>query len=229
MRFFIVARNKEVIPDYKKELIKKGHIYSKENPDMILSLGGDGTLLVSENLLPEIPKLMIRDSEICNKCSINKFDEVIDRLKTKSNYTIKEYPKIECNFGSNNLIAINDIIIRNKSQREAIRFRIKINNIPYKDEFIGDGVVLSTTFGATGYFHAITKKTFKKGIGIAFNNINREFRDLVIKENSKVEILITRGDALLTADNQRKEFTLKTGDKVIIKKSKKNAKIVYLK
>lgn len=229
MKFFIVAKNKKVIPEFKKEIIKKGYIYSENNPDMILSLGGDGTFLVAEDKYPEIPKLMIRDSEVCNKCTIEKFDFFIDKLKNKQDYFIKEFSKLESHFGNDIHVAVNDFIIRNKNQREAIRFRIKIDNIPYKDEFIGDGIVISTTFGATGYFHTITKRIFKKGIGIAFNNINRDFRDLIVKDTSKIEILITRGDALFTTDNQRKEYTLKTNDKIVIKKHKKTSKMVYLK
>lgn len=229
MKFFIVAKNKKVIPEFKKEIKKKGHNYSENNPDIILSLGGDGTFLVAENKYPEVPKLMIRDSEIYNKSTLEKFNFFIDKLQNKHDYTIKEYSKLESHFGNETIIAVNDFIIRNKNQREAIRFRIKLDNIPYKDEFIGDGLVISTTFGTTGYFYTITKKIFKKGIGIAFNNINRDFRDLIIKDTTKLEVLITRGDALFTADNQRKEATLKTGDKIIIKKYKKNSKIVYVK
>ena len=227
MKFFIVAKNKEVISPLKKELIKKGHIYTEESPEVILSLGGDGTFLVAEDKFPEVPKFIVRIEEV-NKKTIEIFNECIIKLEKKS-YNIKEYTKLESNFKNELLVASNDFIIRNKNQREAIRFRIKINNIPYKSEFIGDGVVISTTFGATGYFHTITKKIFKKGIGIAFNNINREFRELVVKDNSKIEILITRGDAFFTSDNQRKEHVLRVGDKVVIKRYKKNVKMIYLK
>lgn len=229
MKFFIVAKNDAVIPDFKKEIIKKGHKYSKESPDIILSLGGDGTFLVAENKYPEIPKIIIRDSEVCNKITIDKFNKIIDALQNKSNYILTEFSKIESTFKNENYFATNDFIIRNKNQQEAIRFRVKINNIPYKDEFIGDGVVISTTFGSTGYFFAITKRYFKKGIGLAFNNVNRDLWDLVVKDNSKIEILITRGDALFTTDNQRKSQTLKTGDKILIKESKKIARLITLK
>ena len=49
MKLFIVAKNQEVIPDYKKEITRYGFNYSAKNPDMIISLGGDGTFLVAEN------------------------------------------------------------------------------------------------------------------------------------------------------------------------------------
>lgn len=229
MKVFIVAREKKVIQGYKRILEKLGFEYSKANPEVILSLGGDGTYLIAEHAYPEVPKLLIRDAHICNKVSPAHFTNIVKNLKDKSMYKISEWIKIECNFRKNAMVAANDVIIRNKDQRQAIRFRIMVDSIPIRHEYIGDGVVLSTPWGASGYFHTITKKMFKKGIGIALNNTNTERRDIIIKEDSKIEVLITRGNAVLSVDNARKEFILKTGDKVAIKKHKRDANIIQIR
>lgn len=228
MKLFIVARHKQLIPDYRKEIIKKGFIYSKDNPDIILSLGGDGTYLVAGQSYPDVPKLLLRERNLRNKFSPQLFDPILKQLKD-GKYKIDEWIKIECMYQKNNLIASNDIIIRNKDQRSAIRFRVVVDNIPIRHEYVGDGVVISTPWGSTGYFNAITKRSFKKGIGIALNNTNTERREIIVKESSKVEIIMIRGDANLSFDNAKKEFTLKEGDKITIKKHKKEAKIVTLK
>lgn len=229
MKLFIVARNKKVINPYKKVILQNGFEFGNVNPEIVISLGGDGTYLISENLFPGIAKLLIRNTDICNKVSIKLFESILNTLKDKTNYKIEEYLKLECVYKKNALIAANDIILRNKDQRTAIRFRLKVNSIPIKDEFIGDGVVISTPWGSTGYYHSITKKQFKKGLGIALNNINRDMTDILVKENSKIEIIITRGDAILSADNARKEFTLKTGDTFLVKRYKNTGKKVILK
>lgn len=228
MKLFIVARHKEVIPDYKKEIISQKFIYSKENPDIILSLGGDGTFLISEQKYPYIPKLMIRDVNICNKVSLPEFSQILKQIK-EGKYKIDESMKLDCIYQKSILVATNDVIIRNMDQRQAIRFRISVNNIPIRHEHIGDGVVISTPWGSSGYFYSITKRFFKKGIGVGLNNTNTEHRDTINKENSKIDVIITRGDAYLSVDNNKKEFIIKTGDKITIKRHKKDAKIVTLK
>ena len=94
MKLFIVARQKELIPEYKKEIIKYGFSYSKENPDIILSLGGDGTYLVAEKLFPNTPKLLIREANLRNKCSPLLFSPILKQLK-EGKYKIDEWIRIE--------------------------------------------------------------------------------------------------------------------------------------
>jgi len=76
-------------------------------------------------------------------------------------------------------------------------------------EFIGDGLVVATPFGSTGYYRSITDSYFELGIGIAFNNSTEQADSLVVKEQRQIKVLITRGPALLYADNQTKIINLK--------------------
>ena len=228
MKLFVVARNKGVVKDYKKEIKKKGFKYGRINPDIVLSLGGDGTYLIAEKMFPGVAKLLIRDSNICNKCSVNLFDAFLDIIMKKK-FEIEKHMKLECVFKKRKLIAANDIIIRNKSQQEAIRFKMRLGGKLLDHEFIGDGAVFSTPWGSTGYFSAITKKSFKKGIGIALNNVNSKKREVITGEKSKIEIEITRGKALLTADNQKSAYIMGAGDRAVIKKSVHHARTVKIK
>ncbi|MBR9690954.1 hypothetical protein GOV08_04690 [Candidatus Woesearchaeota archaeon] len=230
MKLFIVARNKEVVPHYKKAIKKAGFRYGKKNADMILSLGGDGTFLIAEHKYPRIPKLLIRDSKICNKCSVDLFDKFLLRLKNKKNYKIQKQPKIMATYKNSDFIAINDVVIRNKDQQHAIRYTMKIDRKQVGKEFIGDGVVVSTPWGSTGYFKSITQKSFEKGFGVALNNVQKTKKNTYfLDKKAKIEIEMTRGDALVTHDNDKKVFLMKTGDKITIKKLGKPAKIVVFK
>ena len=62
MKFFIVSKNQKSKTALKKTLKRIGCDYGERKPDIIVSLGGDGTFLLSERLYPGIPKLLIRDS-----------------------------------------------------------------------------------------------------------------------------------------------------------------------
>ena len=65
LKVVVVGKDKrnieKILKKYNLKLVKK-------NPDIVISYGGDGTILLSERLFPNIPKLFLRHSSICNKC-----------------------------------------------------------------------------------------------------------------------------------------------------------------
>jgi NAD+ kinase len=96
-------------------------------------------------------------------------------------------------------------------------------------EIIGDGVIISTPFGSTGYYRSITDGIFEVGIGVAFNNSTEQVDHMVLREDSEVEIRIMRGPAVAYADNNEQEISLKAGDKIVIRKSDEVARIIKFK
>jgi len=221
-KFAIIGRNKKNISKLKKTLLKLGFAYSAK-PEFIISLGGDGTFLYSERIYPGVPKILIRDSNICNKCSNNEFDELFMKIML-GNITIIEYYKLEATLNRKKYFAINDFIIRNKTPIHAIRFEVSYDDKTM--QLIGDGVVVASPFGSTGYYYSITKKKFDNGIGLAFNNVTTDIKHKILHENTIVKIKLIRHDAHFTVDNDKKIMTIKKGEIVSIKKSQKNAKII---
>lgn len=212
--------------DIKDLAIKKGIEIVAENPDFIISYGGDGTLIMSEALFPSIPKIILRNSTVCKLCSSLENETILDNLISKK-YSIKEIEKLDVSVGNEKMLAINDIIIHNKNPRHAIRYKVEIDGkqIPPR-EIIGDGLIIATPFGSSGYYRSITDGIFNVGIGIAFNNSTEQSDHMVIRADSIIKITITRGPALIFADNQEKEIEAKTGDEIVIRKSENSAKIV---
>jgi len=224
--FAIVGKNKSNVKALKRHLLLHKFIYGKKKPDFIVSLGGDGTYLYAERLYPGIPKLLVRDSKICNKCDNTVFDHVITKLKTNQ-YRIEQCIKLDAFVnGKRRLTAANDIVLRNRHLAHAIRFLINVNNKPIDGELIGDGIVIATPYGSTAYFHSITRKQFASGIGIAFNNLTAQRRPLVVEEKATITITMTREDAELAADNDPQTLRIREGDVITIRKRKETAKII---
>jgi len=218
----MIAKNKAVLKDYKKEIRKAGYKYGLKNADLIISLGGDGTLLESERKYPKIPKLMIRENSICEKCNITSFDKFLDIIK-EGNFEVEQHKKLESyiNGKKTRFLSVNDLMIRNFEVTQAIRYTIYIDNKKFGD-FIGDGVVVSTHFGSTAYYESITKKSFKKGIGLALNNANTLLNGKVYDESTKIKMIIQRGKAVVASDNYRQKTKVKPFDEIVIKLSKNN-------
>lgn len=221
MKLLLFGKNtQELAPLVKSlsfELVEK-------DPDVVLSYGGDGTLLAAEHNFPNTPKLPIRDSQVCIKCAQHSDEVLLTKLKNNE-LTLTTYQKLEANFLENRVTALNDIVIRNALPTHAIRFTVKKNGQPVtEDTVIGDGVIAATPFGSTGYFQSITRKTFDQGFGLAFNNPVREISPLFF-QNDIITIEIVRGPATLSFDNSQTIYSLGQKDTVEIKASSQKALI----
>ncbi|OGE29516.1 hypothetical protein A2867_00925 [Candidatus Daviesbacteria bacterium RIFCSPHIGHO2_01_FULL_40_11] len=206
------------------------------NPDVVISYGGDGSLLASERLYPGIPKLPIRDSLVCKKCPTHD-EKVLLQSLLKGKLNLKEYKKLETTFFYKTFTALNDFVIRNATPMHAIRFKVtskashpapagagSISN----QVLIGDGIVLSTPFGSTGYFKSITGQTFKKGWGLCFNNTTEKIPPVFLTDEDMVTFKLVRGSATLSFDNNPDIFKVDEGSELQFKLSDKTAKIYEL-
>ncbi len=226
MKLAIVSRDKKRLLN-NIEIIKKYRGYLSYKPDIVITLGGDGSFLAAERFFPGVPKLAIRDQSICNKCDWDNLEEGI-KYVLEGKYIIKKIQKIQVKRNGTAADALNDIVIRNAHPTHAIRFKLFINKTQVGTQWIGDGVVISTAFGSEGYFRSITRTHFEDGIGIAFNNTTVHHEPIILKD-AKIEIEIIRGEAQVAADNDPKIYTISEGKRIIIETSKDAARIVRLK
>ena len=227
MRFFIIGKNKSVIVQYRKQIKQSGLAYTDRNPDIVIALGGDGTLLYAERLFPGIPKLPIRNRSICHSCDWNSLSAVLGVIRA-GRYRIVRHRKLEAVArtaeGAFSKTCLNDFVIRNIHQTEAIRFTVRTGKKSLK--CIGDGIVVSTPFGSSGYFYSIARRTFANGMGIAFNNLTRPVQHRVAK--NQITFSLTRNRALLSADNDPDMIELDAGDTVRIRQSKAYAQLIKI-
>lgn len=198
-------------------------------PELVVSYGGDGTALIAERRFPGVPKLLLKDSKVCNKCFVGGPKKEVFEKVVKKAFEIMEIPKLEMRFKRKRLIAFNDINIRNVLPTAALRFAITVNNKVLYKEVIGDGVVIATIFGSEGYFKSVSGRVFEQGFGIAFNNPTEKIKPIFLRDDCEIRIDILRGDAVITADNQKKTMRAKEKDYIIIGKHAKPGRIIHLK
>ncbi|MBN2566940.1 NAD(+)/NADH kinase [Candidatus Woesearchaeota archaeon] len=222
-RVAVVAKDQERIAEVRRCLKRNGLVYSPQDPDLVLSYGGDGTFLLAHRLYPTVPKIMVRDSKVCKKCLEGELHHLLRHVERRD-YTIERLPRLEARYGRHIFHALNDVIIRNSHLTRAIRYTLSIDGRPVGgepadagEEFIGDGLVIATPFGSSAYFYSITKRTFRRGIGIAFNNITTTRKPLILPRTATVVVRIARGPALLGHDNHEETLTLAAGDEIAVK------------
>lgn len=223
MKLLIYGNNTEEI----KHLVQEAGLdIVIEDPDVVAVCGGDGTFMKSEKDFPGVPKFIIKKSKTSKKGHDLTPEEIIEKL-VRGRYHINEEIKIEATAKEEQLIGLNEIIIHNTDPRQAIRYNVFVNGKQVAGEIIGDGVVISTPYGSTGYYRSITDGMFEVGMGIAFNNSTEQVDHMVLKEDTKIKIKIVRGVAHAYADNDEKEIKLNDGDEINITKYIETAKIIY--
>lgn len=206
----------------------------QDDPDVVISYGGDGTLLTAERLYPGVPKVPIRNSRRGHRTLHHPAAEVISRLADgqlvptrfiKAQATLYrgglEQPFVE-------LVAMNEFNVHMAHANIAVRFRLRINDEPYGEshEFVGDGVLVSTPFGSTAYFNHITRGVFYLGLGIAFNHVADHTTHLILPEESEIGIEVTRGPALLAYDSAPEYYELTEGDSLRVRRASEPATIL---
>lgn len=213
MKVSLFGKNSEsirhLLPVYDLEKVD-------DKPDVIISYGGDGTLLSAERKFPGIPKLPIRDSKVCKKCPPHATEELLKTLSLgKLNF--KYFPKLEAKIGSEDIIAINDIVIRNTTPMHALRFGVyKSGQQIGPKVIIGDGIVATTPFGSSGYYQSITRQTLESGFAVAFNNTTQHLEPVKFTPIQDFNVVIIRGPGSLSSDNNPKIYPLKESDEVKI-------------
>jgi NAD+ kinase len=212
-----------------EELLKKlGFELVPNNPEFVVSYGGDGTLMKSEFAYPSIPKIVLKDSLICKVCSKFSNEEVLAKIQ-KGSYEIKPLIKLEATAGGRTVRGMNDIIVHNADHRHGIRYQLWTDERQLGGTIIGDGIVVATPFGSTAYYRSITDSTFETGIGLAFNNSTEQMDHVVLEDSKTIKVKIVRGPAVVYADNQEECLRLKEEDEIVIKKSIEIAQWVVVK
>ncbi len=225
----------------------------RTKPDMAVSFGGDGTILYSEKILPGVPKLCVRASKACIKCSVSKLDKYRPRAHEENSFycmncvkgaldkvlagkaRLREEQKLLATAHytaggrrrTYSAMALNEVQVHNKKPTHALRCAVTVGKRVVAPLFIGDGVIVATPFGATGYFNAVTRHVFSKGFGIAFNNGIRPIAPIFLDNlRQKVRIDALRRHGLFVADNFSRTITLTEGDYVEVEQANEPARFV---
>jgi len=213
--------------ELEKFVVGAGFRLDEKEPEMVITYGGDGSILHAETKYPGIPKLPIRESRISARCetySLDQLPKILHKLG-EGRFKTYELAKVEAYFKGRSLIGLNEVQIHAKVPTHSIRFSFEMNKHKV-GEVIGDGIIAATPLGSTAYFRSAGGKPFRKGIKLLFNNTwpRHKPADLV----SVAVIRILRNRAWLAADNNEDMIELKPEDSVEIRKCESRAIFVKI-
>ena len=141
------AGAKEVARIVRSEAAKHGFMVSDTDPDIIVAVGGDGTLIKATKF--ELPIMAVKAGTRNHLLDIDpkNIGRAMTMLK-QGRYKKVEYPMLAARFGRRKALAFNEVGITS-TQPQSILVGLKHGH----DQILleGDGVLVSTPQGSTGW------------------------------------------------------------------------------
>lgn len=163
-RFTIVTRDQEYSAEVgerlKKQLANIGYYEDKESPELIITIGGDGTLLHAIHQyigrLDDIAFVGIHTGTLgfFTDFTADNLDEFVPALDNGGRITKTPLIKMECFNGGlrHTVYAMNEGRIENIIQTQTMDVYI---NDEYLEKFRGNGICVSAQMGSTAYNRSI--------------------------------------------------------------------------
>lgn len=216
----------ELLPLLRKYPVRILPLEESAMPELVISYGGDGTLLGAERDFPGIPKLPLRDKSHNPRCERHSEIQCLEAFFSGALGCETLGKLCVCSEEGQQLVALNDIVfMRQFHPLGAIRCRIWKDGILLRPQVIVDCLIFSTPSGSTGYFQSVTRGNFTEGLGLAYANPTEGDAFQILPVNSKLEIEILRGPAFVQADNSPEVFKVKDGGRLTVQAASQSAHV----
>ncbi|MBJ09872.1 MAG: NAD kinase [Flavobacteriales bacterium] len=202
----------------------------QENADILLSIGGDGTLLNTITLVRDsgIPVLGINTGRLgfISSVSTDQIDNAINQL-FKKEYTLEKRTLLQLDtdnqlFGETNF-ALNEVTVLKKDTSSMIRIHAFLDD-EFLNSYWADGLIVATPTGSTGYSLSCGGPIVVPGTEnfiiapIAPHNLNvrpvivSEDRVLKLKVEDRDELALVALDSRSRAIDPTLELTIRKTD-----------------
>ena len=148
--------NEELLKSFYNYLKEKNiqEVFGVEQADLIISLGGDGTMLISakEAIRGNIPVLAINMGSLGYLAEIKPQDAVkILQDYENGNYKVEERSFLEVRYEDNIFYGLNELVIT-KGGHEAHLIQVEVySNDIFVNKYRADGIIVATPTGSTAY------------------------------------------------------------------------------
>lgn len=197
------------------ETAKRLNIPTTKNPDTVIAVGGDGTVLLAEKYFPGVPKLSIGCGHLSFLSTIAANQIKVGLSKFLSGeFTLEERAKIRCKKGE----ALNEIAVLSKHLGRMTSLRVTIDGNE-AEQFRGDGLIVSTPTGSTAYAMSAGGPILDPNSGavaiVPVSPFRLASRPIVVSSSSTIRIS-AKTDSVVTMDGFE-AGELKAGEHIDIK------------
>ena len=148
--------NEELLKDFYSYLKERNiqEVFGVEQADLIISLGGDGTMLISakEAIRGNIPVLAVNMGSLGYLAEVKPQDAVkMMQDYENGNYKLEERSFLEVRYEDNIFYGLNELVIT-KGGHEAHLIQVEVySNDIFVNKYRADGIIVATPTGSTAY------------------------------------------------------------------------------
>ena len=182
---------------------------SLDGTRLIVSIGGDGTLLwtAQQAAAAHIPVLGINAGRLgfLTQVQLGEEGQALDRWAA-GDFTLQRRALLEARVGDRVFHALNDAVVHKGIEINLIRIEVSVDGQP-AGQFDADGVIVSTPTGSTGYSLSLGGPIVHPGVrALVYMPLNPHSlfnRPIVLPEQSRIVIRLPKAAAILTCDGQQ--------------------------
>ncbi len=198
---------------------------SMSGVDVVVSVGGDGTLLRAAALAraQQIPILGIDVGIVGYLAEVDpaQIEAALDRLAAGS-YRVVERMTVEAVWeGSNPTVGVNDVVVEKVTGQHAVQLKVEVDGarlIIYR----ADGVVVATPLGSTAYSYSaggpVVHPDLEAIVVSAVASHNLFSRSLVLSPDSTVGVEVMGGRPARINIDGREAAVLEPGQRVEVRR-----------
>jgi NAD+ kinase len=155
MNYCIIIRDNDESLKIKQEIMNRiNHNYDEKNPDFVVAIGGDGTIIKASHTYPNAIIFGIHSGHLgyYANYSSNDIDILVDDINNGS-FKVENVDLLSAEFVTKSGNIVNDIALNEVtivSPLRTLMLDIYIDN-SYLERFRGTGVCISTPTGSTAY------------------------------------------------------------------------------
>lgn len=237
MRYLIYNRNDNLSNDLKSYLIKKinnpNWSYDDQSPELIICLGGDGTMLDAIHTFkdhnPYYIGLKTGTLGFLTDYSYQQVDQFLNDIN--SQYTFSEHPFLKAIIGSQELFAVNEFRI--ESVHNSLKIKMEINDKHLQD-FVGNGICIASQIGSSAYNRSLGGAIIDDKLDLLeISEIaavkNSQYRNLnssmILAGNSHINLGVKGEKFIIGYDHLFLEFSDQAD--VVISSSKQKIKFIH--
>jgi NAD+ kinase len=232
MKLFIFAgtyTDPEVVENIRKSLLEGGHKLCDEvnEADMIVSLGGDGTLLKAAQLAISHDKVLtgINCGRLGYLCLLKR-EQISDFDAHVSNGIISEKTLLSCPADGKEHFAVNDIVVGKINQGQSTDLNLTVNGKSRYDVRC-DGLIICTPTGSSAYSLSASGPLLEDDTAVfGITPICSQAKGvypLVVSDNKDITVNVKKDTAGIYGDGV---LIGTTTDSITIRKASKKLKLL---
>lgn len=203
-----------------------------ETPDMILAVGGDGTMLtaVKDALEWDIPVLGFNLGTLgfLTEAEPDDLDKVVHRL-FEADYEVVERLTVSAEMSGVRATGVNDVVVEKIDTTRLVNLEVAIDGTPFAT-YRADGLIVATPTGSTAYSFSAGGPVIDPDVPalvltpVAAHSLFH--RSIVIPASAEVHITVRRDRPVRVNVDKSVLGHISDGDEVIVRRGDRPARFV---